>query len=271
MTTFILNKSDVYITSSPIPLEDFVPNNVDLLKPNYFICDNIDLHVTAPPVIFLFNLSSISSDLNADVYMTTTYPASTLNNSFLIYANDITDIQNMQVNNLKFCVNPPPLLGYNNILPQCSNFIITSDPSYCGYLSELSLRSLGYEYLSYLSNQINNTQKDFIKFIETGQYIRTVNNYVDTKYSELLSNMSQPTDSSNNVSQEIFISILNDSSRLTVDISNHYLGSNLYSNFLLPNDILYYTYTIYPHPQERLNSSGNVIPPRTYLFIIKLT
>jgi hypothetical protein len=99
---------------------------------NFFIPLNVD--ITAPLISVKsinFDISSISSALNADVYMDTTYSADILNNSFLIYANDLTNIQNAEMNNLKFCINTP----YDNILPKCTDFTITTNSSYCGYLS----------------------------------------------------------------------------------------------------------------------------------------
>jgi hypothetical protein len=129
-------------------------------------------------------------------------------------------------------------------------------------------RSLGYEFLSYLSNKLFHTKTDYIKFIYTTYFITSTNNYVDNHFTEILSNMN--TDNISNVSQEIYSTIiLHDSSRF-YNISSHYLGNNLYSNFLLPNDILYYKISISPPSEQSLDLDGNVIPPRTYLFSVKL-
>jgi len=233
--------------------------------PIEFYISGLSVNVTANSAIPCFiNIT--------DVVMECTYSANVLNNVFQIYANNMNDIQLMQINHLLFGVKPQLNSNYDTILPKTSSFIITTDPSSCGFLSsKSSKRTLGYEYLSYLSNKLFNTNHDFIRFIKTDEYINSLQNFVDLQLTNLLSNMNN--NNTTHTSQEMYTIIQAlQPNRFSGDNSGHSLGNNWYSHFLFPGDILIFTITITPSYFERQNviSAGNNMQNRSYLFKIKL-
>jgi hypothetical protein len=231
------------------------------MTPIEFYISGLSVNVTANSAIPCFmNVT--------DVVMECTYSATVLNNAFQIYANNINDIQLIQINKLLFGLNS----NYATVLPKTSTFIITTDPSSCGFLSLKSpKRTLGYEYLSYLSNKLFNTNHDFIKFIKTNEYIDSMQNLIDLQLTNLLSNMNKNT--TIHTSREIYTIIQAlQPNRFSGDISGHSLGNNWYSHFLFPGDTLIFTITITPSNVDMQNviSAGNNIQNRSYLFKIKL-
>ena len=233
------------------------------------------------PLIFNLPLNAnINADfinLQNDIIMEIHYSCNTLNNIFQINSQNVEDIHNNISSNLIFSINPS-ISDYSTILPPIEGFVIVEDAVNCGYLSVNSRRrTIGYEYLSFLSNKFFNTNTDFTQFINSETFMKNTHQGINDHYTNLLSTMVDTPFGGDNkhISEFIYKTVAkNDPSRL---LETNHLGNNMYSNFLKAGDILqYYVFMDAINGKINLNdetlvSNNNNIPSREYLCKILLT
>jgi hypothetical protein len=232
----------------------------------------------------IFNLL-LDVDINADfinlqndIIMELHYSCNTLNNIFQIYSQNEYDVHNNNLINLKFHIEPINS-DYTTILPPIESFGIVNDPLNCGFLSASSRRrTIGYEYLSFLSNKFFNTNTDFTQFINSETFMKNTHQGINDHYTNLLSTIVDTPFGGDNkhISEFIYKTVAtSDPSRL---LETNHLGNNMYSNFLKAGDILQYYVFIDPingkinlNDDTLVSNNNNNIQSREYLCKILLT
>ena len=237
----------------------------------HFFLPMLNVNISADKCI-LFNPSM---DFTSDVILDYTCPTNIINNTFQIYADTIYDIQKSKPQNLLF-KSFPLNSDFYSIFPKSEKYIVNQNHP---IFNELSLISndlhlplnLGIEYLTYISNFINNTTDFRGLFILIINFMDNLHNAIDTTLGDKLTEFQQSNyieDHTNNlmhVSQYIYMNIAAlDPERFLDNSLINEITTKHYSNFLKKDDVLQYKVTVnyIDHPN---------IPPRDYLFNLTLT